>query len=233
LAIQYRAIRAAATALIVAAAVGAGGMAGMTSALAADPATVALTGTLIDGGGAPLAGIHLVIDETLPPNGGNAAFQVTTAADGSFAADVHAWGTVDAPATLTVTARDETVVLESENCSRTWSVAIDPDQAVTLAGAALDPLTLTATTALVGEVCGTVASPPPTIATSPPTIATSPPNTTGGGRPQVTPPPTDTFELPAASEPDRLGPALMIGFVVGLLASAAVLLSRPGARRRD
>ena len=67
--LQYRAIRAAATALLVALALGAGGMAGMTSALAADPAMVELSGTVVNGSAAPLAGIPLVVTEELSANG--------------------------------------------------------------------------------------------------------------------------------------------------------------------
>jgi hypothetical protein len=224
--VEYRTIRAAATALIVAAAVGAGGMGGMTSALAADPATTPLTGTLVDAGGTPLGGIRLVIGEELPPDGGTAAFPVTTAADGSFAVDVYAWGTLEGPATVTITAADASAVRVEENCSQTWSIVIDPDQDIALAGTAADPITLTATTTLLGEVCGTIATPPPTAATTPPSG--------GGGGAAVTPPPTDTVEGAAtASGSDRLGPALMIGFLVGLLGSAALLLTRRGARRRD
>jgi hypothetical protein len=221
--LQYRAIRAAATALLVAAAVGTGGMAGMGSALAADPAVVGLTGTLVDHGGAPLGGVHLVLTEELPPDGGIAAFQVTTAADGAFATDVYAWGTADAPATVTIkTPANEVLEILGETCSQTWGVAIDPDQVVSLAGVAPDPLTLRATTTLLGEVCGTTATPPPTSHAG-----------GTGNRPTLTPPPTDTLRGDLAGAPDRLGPALTIGFAIGLLAAAALLLRRPGARRRD
>jgi hypothetical protein len=220
--LRYRTIRAAASALLVAAAVGTGGMAGMMSALAAGPATVGLSGTVVDGVGAPLAGIHLVISEELPPDGGLAAFQVTTAADGSFGADVYAWGTAEAPATFTIaTPADEAVQIVGETCSQTWGVVVKADRQLALADAPPDPLTLTATTTLLGEVCGTTATPPPASRGA------------SGGRPDLTPPPTDTFVAPIASTPDRIGTALTIGFAIGLLAAAAVLLPRPGARRRD
>ena len=172
--LQYRAIRAAASALLVAAAVGTGGMTGMTSTLAADPATVGLTGTLVDGGGAPIAGVHLVITEELPPDGGIAAFQATTGADGSFAADVYAWGTADAPASLTIaTPADEAIEIVGETCSQTWGVQVRSAEDVALADGAPSPLALTATTTLLGEVCGTTATPPPNSAN-------------GGGRPALT-----------------------------------------------
>lgn len=220
--LPYRTIRAAASGLLVAAAVGTGGMTGMTSALAADPGMVALGGTVVDGNGAALAGVHLVISEELPPDGGIAAFHATTAADGSFAADVYAWGTADAPATLTIaTPADEAVEVVGETCSQTWGVAVAADREVALADAAPDPLALTATTTLLGEVCGTTATPPPGG------------NGAVSGRPGLTPPPTDTLAASIAIAPDRLGPALMIGFVVGLVAAAALLFPRPGARRRD
>jgi len=147
------------------------------------------------------------------------AAQTTTAADGSFAVAVQALGTVDAPATVSIkTPADTLVEVIGDSCSQTWSVAIDADQDLTLSGAAPDPVTLTATTTLMGEVCGTTGVPP---------------TSHGGGSANITPPPTDTFATPTAGAPDQLGPALTIGFVVGLLAVAALLLPRPRARRRD
>jgi hypothetical protein len=226
--LQYRAIRAAATALLVATAVGTGGMVGMGSALAADPAMVGLAGTVVDHGGAPLGGVHLVITEELPPDGGIAAFQVTTAADGSFATDVYAWGAADAPATVTIaTPANEELEVIGHTCSQTWGVAVDPGQAMSLVGVAPDPLTLKATTTLLGEVCGTTATPPPNNSSGHGSGNSS------GGRPGLTPPPTDTFRGPMTAAPDRLGPALTIGFAIGLLAAAAFLLLHRGARRRD
>jgi hypothetical protein len=205
---------------LLAAAVGTGGMAGMTSALAADPGTVALAGTVVDGQGAPLAGIHLVIAEELPPDGGAAAFNVTTGADGAFAADVYAWGTSEAPASLTIrTPPDEEIEVAGETCSRTWGVAVASDQQLALADGAPEPLALTATTSLLGEVCGTTATPPPNAGNG------------SGGKPALTPPPTDVTLRAASGAPDRLGPALVFGFAVGLLLAVA-LLPRPGARRR-
>jgi hypothetical protein len=202
--------------------VGTGGMAGMTSALAGGPATVGLEGTVVDSAGTPLGGIHLVISEELPPDGGLAGFHVTTAADGSFGADVYAWGTADAPATLTIaTPADEAVDVIGETCSQTWGVVVKADRQLALADAAPDPLTLTATTTLLGEVCGTTATPPPDSRGA------------NGGLPDLTPPPTNTFGAPIAAAPDRLGPALSIGFVVGLMTAALLLLPNPGSRRRD
>lgn len=218
--LQYRAIRAAASALLVAVAIGSGGMAGMSPALAADPATVTLAGTLVttvDGTVTPLPGIGLVITEELATDGGLAAFQVTTGADGAFAADVFAWGTADLPARVSIATAASEFQVAGGSCTRTWSIAIDPEQDVALAGAAPDPLTVSATTTLLGEVCGTTGTPPG--------------NRPGSG-PDLTPPPTDAFVAPSATRPDRLGPALTIGFVVGLFA-ALLLLPGPGARRRD
>src|SRR4051794_29346086 len=145
--LQYRSIRAAASALLAAAAVGTGGMAGMTSALAADPGLVGLAGTVVDGGGIPLAGGHLVISEELPPDGGIAAYQVVTAVDGTFSMDVHAWGTADAPASLTIaTPPDEELEIAGDPCSQTWSVDVSSKQEIALADAAPEPFVLTATT---------------------------------------------------------------------------------------
>lgn len=217
--LQYRAIRAAASALLVAAAVGTGGMAGMTSALAADPATVGIAGTVVDGGGSPLAGVHLVISEEHPADGALAAVQAVTGADGSFGADVQAWGTAEAPAKLTIKADDELEVI-GETCSWTWGVTVDDVRDVTLADAAPGPLTVTATTTLLGEVCGTTATPPPD-------------SQSAGGRPDLTPPPTDTVPLARSAAAGREGPALSIGVAIGLLLAAVLLLPAPGARRHD
>jgi hypothetical protein len=53
--------------------------------------------------------------------------------------------------------------------------------------------------------------------------------TPGAGN--VTPPPTDALAR-AGSTPDRNGPALTIGFMIGLIAAALILTPRPGSRRR-
>ncbi len=218
---RNRTLRSAASALLVAAALGAGGMTGMTSVLAADLGLVTVSGSLVDGHGAPLGGIHLVIAEELPPAGGAAGFPVTTAADGSFSADVYAWGTADAPVSLTIkTPPDEAVEIIGEGCSQTWSVEVLDVRQLALADAAPDPLSITASTTLLGEVCGTTATQPPVSAPR-----------DGGTGSQLTPPPTDTFRS-GPVDPDRAGPALTIGFTIGLLAAAALLLPRPGARRR-
>jgi hypothetical protein len=221
-ALQYRTIRAAASALILAVAVGAGGMTGMTgmtSTLAAE-ATIPVTGTLVDGAGAPLAGVDLLLTEELAPDGGIAAFHATTAADGSFTAALYPWGTAQVPATLTiVTAPDQQITVIGEECSQTWSVVASAkhDLAIGEAGAGVpEALTLTATTELVGEVCAVSATPPPG-------------NAAGGA--DLTPPPTDLALGPAAATPDRLGIALLIGFAVGLTLVLAFFSPRPGARR--
>jgi hypothetical protein len=220
--LQLRTLRAAASALLVAAAVGAGGMAGMTSVLAADPGLVGVAGTVVNhDGGAPLAGVPLVITEMVLPDGGAVAAQATTAADGTFAVDVEALGTADAPATVTIKTPPDTMIeVIGDSCSQTWSVAIDPGQDVTLSGTAPSPLTLTATTALMGEVCGTTGVP-----------STS--HSGGGGSASLTPPPTDVLVAPTDSASDHVAAALTIAFVGGLLVVAALLLPHRRARPRD
>jgi hypothetical protein len=219
--LRFRTIRAAASALLVAAAVGTGGMAGMTSVLAADPALVGLAGTVLNhDGGAPLAGVPLIITEMVLPDGGAVAAQTTTGADGTFAVDVEALGTADAPATVTFKTPPDTMIeVIGDRCSQTWSVAIDPGQDVTLSGTAPGPLTLKATTALTGEVCGTTGVP-----------STS--HSGDSGSANLTPPPTDVFVAPTEGPSDRVAPALTIAFVVGLLVVAALLLPHRRARRR-
>ena len=218
--LPFRSIRAAASVLLVAAAVGTGGMTGIGSALAAGPSTVSLTGTVVDGSGAALGGVHLVITEELAPDGGLAAFQTATAADGSFAADLYAWGTADAPATVSIaTPAGEEREVAGGSCSRTWAVTVKTDAQLALADSAPEPLTVTASTTLVGEVCGTTATPPPA--------------NHAGGWAGLTPPPTDAFARTAGTASERHGPALTIGFVVGLLLATLVLLPRRKARRRD
>ena len=189
--------------------------------LAADPG-VTVSGSLVDEHGTALAGIHLVIEEQLPPDGGLAGFQVVTDASGDFAADLEPWGTAGAPATLTVkTPADGLEVVEVVDgaCTRSLSVVVDATQDVALADGPIDPLAIKATTELIGEVCGTTATPPPAGA--------------GTGRPTVTPPPTDAFARREASSPDRLGPALSLGFAIGLVATILLLTPRPRGRRRS
>jgi hypothetical protein len=200
--------------------VGTGGTTGVGSILAADPPTVALSGTVVDGGGAPLGGLHLMISEELPPDGGAVAVQATTAANGSFAVDVQPWGTADAPASVTIKTLPETEIqVAGVTCTQTWGVELLHTANVAWADAPPDPLTLTATTTLLGEVCGTTGTPS---------------NSQGsGGRPALTPPPTDTLARSIAGAPDRIGPAMTIGFLLGLVVAAVLLLPRRGARRRD
>jgi hypothetical protein len=218
--LQYRTIRAAASVLLVAAAVGTGGMTSIGSVLAADPPTVALSGTVVDSGGVPLAGLHLMISEELPPDGGAVAVQATTGAGGSFTVDVQAWGTADAPATVTIKTLPGTEVqVAGDTCTQTWGVELLHTANVAWADSAPEPLTLTATTTLLGEVCGTTGTPSN--------------SQSGGGRPALTPPPTDVLARSIVDAPDRIGQALTIGFLLGLIVAAGLLLPRPGARRRD
>ena len=223
--LAYRSVRAGASALLIALAVGAGGMTGMTSVLAADPATVALNGTVVDAEGAPLAGISLTISEELGPDGGLAAFQATTSADGTFAADVYAWGTAAAPASLSIaTAAESSVAVEGDGCSRTWSVAVQDQRDVAFADAAPSPLVLTATTELLGEVCGTTGTP------GSGTGGGNGTNSGSGGTAGLTPPPTDVQRATAAP-PDRIAPALTVGFLAGLVFAAVVILPRRRSHR--
>lgn len=221
-----RRIRAAGSALLVAAAVGAGGMTGMASALAADPLTVALNGSLVDDSGAPLGGVHLTIVEELPPDGGIAAFPVTTASDGSFSADVYAWGTEAAPASVTIsTAPDESIVVEADSCSRTWSVTVADHRDLALAEVVPDTFRISAATALLGEVCGT---------TGTPGAGSSGGNDSGAGSGStVTPPPTDVSGALRGTAQDRTGSALTIGFLIGIALAGLLLVPRPGSRRRS
>jgi hypothetical protein len=205
---------------LIAVAVGAGGMTGMTSVLAVDPGMTTLSGSLVDAAGAPIARVPLRIAEELPPDGGAAAFPVTTAADGSFSLDVYAWGTAEAPANLSIsTAEGTELEVISDTCSQTWSVVVDDDRAVTLADGPGEPVLVTAATSLLGEVCGTTATPGN--------------NGSTGGVAKVTPPPTDAVEAADDATPDRVGPALTIGFVVGLLVAGLLLRPRLRAGRRD
>lgn len=223
MALSFRTIRAAGSALLVAVAVGAGGMAGMASALAADPGRVTLVGTLVDGGGQPLGGVRLTIVEELPPDGGMAAFPVTTGSDGSFAAELYAWGTTAAPASVTVsTDPDEELTVEGESCSQTWSVAVSRRLEVALAETVPDELKVTAVTSLLGEVCGTTGTP-----------GGGSGNGGAGGAAGVTPPPTDARLAAASGAPgDRLAPALWIGFALGLVIAIVLLVPWRGSPRR-
>jgi len=221
----YRTVRAAATAIAIAAAVGAGGMTGIGSVLAVEPGMTALTGTLVDGSAAPLAGVHLIVIQEYAADGGLAAVQAVTGADGTFSVEVHAWGTSATPATLRITTpAGEELQRNGPDCSQTWSVALDSRHDLALAEAPPEPLTLTATTALLGEVCGTVGGPGPGSGTD---------SGTGGGGAAITPPPTDALAAATGPSGDRLGATLAIGFALGLAGVLAFLTPRPGARARD
>ena len=220
----YRTIRAVATALLLATAIGVGGMGGLTAALAADPGMVTLSGIVTAGGEAPLGGVHLTITEE-DAEGGLAAVQAVTGDDGTFSADLFAWGTAATPATLTVAADDELVIV-GEACSETWNVTLAEVDEIAWADAAPGPLSLVATRTILGEVCGTSATPAPSAAGGGGSESRS-----GGGRPRVTPPPTDRSPIGTPTGSDRNGPALTIGFIVGLLGTL-LLLPGPGARRR-
>jgi hypothetical protein len=211
--------------LLIATAIGSAGMTGVSSVFAVDPpSTVAVTGSLRDETGAPLEGIHLAIAEELPPDGGLAGVQVATTGDGTFAASIERWGMADEPATLTIrTVTDQQIEIIGEACSRTLAVTVRERREVALRDAVdpLPPIDLVATTTVLGEVCD---------ATSTPRVHAAAP--AGPAAPLVgpTPPPTDTI-APAAGPSTRMATALLIGFVVGLVAAVLLLVPRPGARR--
>jgi hypothetical protein len=214
-----RLVRAAAVA-VVTAAIGLGGVSSV--ALAAEPTAVTVSGTLVDEHGAALAGVHLVIEELLAPDGGLAGFQVVTDAKGAFSADVEPWGTADEPATLTVSTPPdvlETVNVIDGSCTRSFSVIVKATRDVALADGPADPLALMATTELLGEVCGTTATPPPTSARTP--------------KPGLTPPPTDAAARSGTESSDRLGLAAALGFAAGLAGAVLYLTPRPRGRRRS
>lgn len=224
--LSYRSIRAAGSAVLVATVVGTGGMTGMASALAAEPATVAVGGTLVDGAGHPLGGVHLSIVEELAPDGGLAAFSVTTASDGTFGTELYAWGSTDAPASVTVkTDPGEELTVDDGSCSRTWSVDVADVRQLALERAAPEPLAVTAQTVLLGEVCGTTGTPGGGTSSGNGGASGAP------GGPKLTPPPTDIRLAPEAAGPGRIGPALTLGFVLGLVLATSFLLPRSRSRR--
>ena len=226
---RYRAARAAASALLLATAIGAAGTTGVSTALAVDPpARVAVSGHVVDGHGVSLAGVDLVVSEELPPDGGLAGFQATTAADGLFSVSLEPWGTADAPATLTVkTAPGALATVIGESCSQSFDVTLSDTREIALEDATEPPtaIELVATTALIGEVCGTTATPQPPR----PTPAS---NAGAAATPHLTPPPTDAG--PALGDRgEQPATALLVGFVVGLAAALLLLLPRPGMRGPD
>ena len=211
--------RAAAVAVLVASAAIGGVSAPATLAVGSASATVA--GRLVDGRDAPLVGIKLVIEELLPPDGGLAGYQVTTDGAGAFSADVEPWGTAAAPATLTIaTPKDEvqTVNVIDGSCTHTFTVTVNAKRDVTLAEGPTDPFALTGTMELLGEVCGTTATPPPA---------------NGGARgPAITPPPTDVIARTGGPSDDGLRPKLIVGFAVVLGVALVFVTPRPRGRRR-
>ena len=231
----------------------------MSSALAADPAMITLTGTIAEPDGTPFADLPIKIREELSDYGGIAGFETTTDASGSFSLDVYAWGTAAIPVSVTVNSADE-IEQNGEECSQTWTVAVTFELA--LAEAAAEPLAVTAT--LLGEVCGTTGTPGGDTGnggsggasggTSGGGNSTDGNNSSGGngtggtgnhqtggnsaaggshGNTRLTPPPTDVSVIAtAASGSDRLGPALTVGFIAGLVIAAALVMPGTRARRR-
>jgi hypothetical protein len=211
--------------LLIATAIGSAGMTGVSSVLAVDPpSTVAVTGSLRDETGVPLGGIHLAIAEELPPDGGLAGVQVATSGDGTFAAAIERFGTADEPVTLTIrTVGDQQIQIIGVVCSRTLAVTVVERRQVALRDVVdpLPPIDLVATMTVIGEVCDATSAPRAHAAAR-----------VGPADPVVdpTPPSTDTI-TPAAGPSTRLATALLIGFVVGLVAAVLLLVPRPGARR--
>jgi hypothetical protein len=225
--LRERTSRAAVSAWLLAATIGAVGMTGMSSALAVDgPATIALAGHVRDAAGTALAGVPLVVTEELPPDGGLAGWQVTTAEDGTFSVAILPWGTADAPATLTVRTDPGTRIrIETGGCSRTFGVTLADTRALELAGAteAPSPIDLVAATTLLGEVCSVTATPP--------AVAGGLGAPARGSGP--TPPATDGLPATLDRSDDHPATALLVGFGLGLLAALLFVLPRSGARRRD
>ena len=109
--VRARVPRATASGLVLALAVGVAGTTGISTALAVDsPTTVALSGSLRDAAGSPLAAIHLVIAEEQSADGGLAGYEVVTARDGTFRLDVQPWGTAATPARITVRTSPDTTM---------------------------------------------------------------------------------------------------------------------------
>ena len=225
--------RAAASALLLATAIGAAGTTGMSAVFAAAPATLPLTVTLKTSLGISLSGIDLVITEEESPTGGSAAFQVTTDADASVTVDLSPWGTSDAPAKLRIeTTPGQHVQQFVGNCTKTWNLDVAEGRSIALAGATQPParLTLEPVMALAGEVCGTQGTPGSTGGGG--SSAGGGSSSSGGSGAKVTPPPTDTQAAPLTAARERHGPALVLGFVLGLLATVLLLARRRGAPRR-
>ncbi|HET7703267.1 MAG TPA: hypothetical protein VFK35_07710 [Candidatus Limnocylindrales bacterium] len=199
----------------------------MSPVVAVEPGMTTLTGTLLDADAAPLAGVHLVVTQEYAPDGGLAAVRAMTGTDGTFSVEVHAWGTSESPAALRIaTPAGEELQRNGPDCSQTWSVALDSRHELALAETTPEPLTLTATTSLLGEVCGTTGEPGPGTGTGSGTDS-------GGGGPAITPPPTDALGAATGRPGDRLGGTLAIGFAIGLAGVLVFLTPRPGARARD
>jgi hypothetical protein len=225
--LRERTSRAAVSAWLLAATIGAVGMTGMSSALAVDrSATVPLSGRLIDASGSPLAAVPLVVAEELPPDGGLAGWQVVTAGDGTFAVSVLPWGTTDAPASLTIRTEPGAVLSrQAGDCTRTLEVTLADRRLLRLADTTGAParIDLVAATTLTGEVCAAT--------------ATSPAVAGGLGAPAhgtgPTPPATDGLPAPLDGSTDRPATALLVGFGLGLLAALLFVLPRSGVRRRD
>ncbi|HET9615294.1 MAG TPA: hypothetical protein VFP22_10815 [Candidatus Limnocylindrales bacterium] len=232
--VLIRARRAAAAALLLTSATGVAGTMAISGALAVDPPpTLALRGMIVDERGAALADLHLTVSEQQAPDGGLAGFTATTGPDGIFSVDLYAWGTDATPADVTIaTAPNQRVKEVVDGCTRTYSAIVADHRLLVLEGAAHPPkpLDIVARTALIGEVCGAKGTPAPNSGGS----GGSSGGSTHSSRPRVTPPATDARAALGAASTERLGPALVIGFVAGLVAALMLLVGprRDATRRR-
>jgi hypothetical protein len=118
------------------------------------------------------------------------------------------------------------------NCTKTWNLDVAEGRSIALAGATQPParLTLEPVMALAGEVCGTEGTPGSSGGGGSSTGGGS--SSSGGSGGKVTPPPTDTHVAALTASRERHGPALVLGFVLGLLATVVLLARRLGAPRR-
>ena len=149
---------------------------------------------------------------------------MATTGDGTFAASIERWGKADAPVMMMIqTVGDQRIEIIGATCSRTLAVTVRDRRKVTLRDVSgpLPPIDLVATTTVLGEVCD---------ATSTPRVQAEAPGGPADPIADPTPPPTDTI-APAAGPSPRSATALLIGFVVGLVAAVLLLVPRPGARR--
>jgi hypothetical protein len=183
--------------------------------------SIPVTGTVVGPDGQPFE----VADASVRiAQGGHATEAgIEVAADGGFAIVVDGWDASTGTTTvdLTVTSPPTREVPGDAGCTDTYALIASQHWELTDPSTAPDPVTVTATEEVVGQVCQATGTPTPTVDTDGPSATA-----------HVTLPPTDTLVTPPSRRTSDLGLlAVLIGTAATMLVAlgSAVRVSRRGS----